>query len=188
MSYTSYSPETDLPVTGTGQSGAGRTGAGPGGAGLAVAGSTGEALGLVLAGMQGGVDVRGFQAGIEGGQRALGNRAFLNWVQALQSGERGAPLQLMGKKKKKPVAAEVEAGTGEQAAAATGDVVTGTEGTAAPRPEAAQPQATGTTPGVEPEPLEGVAGGVKKKKKKSRVQVALNTLREEGVGGVQGIY
>ena len=186
MSYTSYSPETDLPVTRTGQSGAGRTGADPGGAGLAVAGSTGEALGLVLAGMQGGVDVRGFQAGIEAGQRALGNRAFLNWVQALQSGEREAPLQLMGKKKKKPVAAEVEAGTGEQAAGAKGDVVTGTEGTAAPGPEAAQPQATGTTPGVEPEPREGVAGGVKKKKKKSRVQVALNTLREEGVAAFRG--
>ena len=186
MSYTSYSPETDLPVTGTGQSGAGRTGADPGGAGLAVAGSTGEALGLVLAGMQGGVDVRGFQAGIEAGQRALGNRAFVNWVEALQSGEREAPLQLMGKKKKKPVAAELEAGSGEQAAGATGAAGTGAEGTVVPGPEAAQPQATGTTPGVEPEPREDAAGGVKKKKKKSRVQVALNTLREEGVAAFRG--
>ena len=189
MSYASYYVDTDLPVAGTGQygcdaAGCGRiaAGAGPGGAGMAVAGSVGEALGRVLAGMRGDADVRGFRAGIEAGQLVLGNRAFVNWVGALQAGgqEAVAPLQLMGKKKKKQPA-EVEAGSGEQVAGAAGDAGTGAQGKAGPGPDAAQPQASGAVPGVEPAPIGGAASGAKKKKKKSRVQVALNTLRGEGV-------
>ena len=122
VSYTSYFPETDLPVSGTAQSGPGvavpaRSGAagGSGDMDRAVAGSAGEALGQVAAGLRGGAGVRGFQAGIEAGQRMLGNRAFLDWVGALQSGGREAvtPLQLMGKKRKKPGAGAPAPGPGE---------------------------------------------------------------------------
>ena len=120
MSYTTYAPETDLPVSGTGQSGpgvavSGRSGAagGCGGVGMAVDGS--EALARVLAGVQDGAGMRGFQAGIEAGQRALGNRAFLRWVGELRSGGREAvaPLQLMGKKRKKPGAGPPAPAPGE---------------------------------------------------------------------------
>ena len=195
MSYASYAPETDLPVSGTGQSGpgvavSGRSGAagGCGGVGMAVDGS--EALARVLAGVQDGAGMRGFQAGIEAGQRALGNRAFLDWVGALQSAgqtlrRQGAPLQLMGKKKKQQPA-DVEAGSGKQAAGAPEGAGTEAKGTVVPGPAAAQPQATGTLPGVEPEPVEDAAAGGKKKKKKSRVQVALNTLRGEGAAAFGG--
>ena len=153
----------------------------------------------VLAGRQGGADMRGFHAGIEAGQRVLGNRAFMRWVGQIESGgwdvaaqgllpaahrPQGPPLQLMPKKKKKPPA-EVGAGSGEQAAAAQGEAGTEAKGTAAPGPDAAQPQATGTVAGVEPEPVGGAMGGGKKKKK-SRVQVALNTLRGEGVAAFGG--
>ena len=148
-------------------------GGGSGGAGMAVA-STAAAAPWQAAG---GAGVRGIQAGIDAGQHALGNRAFLRWVGELQSGRQdaaaadmAAPLQLMGKKKKKQPAA-VEAGAEAQ-------------GTAAPGPAAAQPQASGTSPGMEPDG--GVAGGGKKKKKKSRVQVALNTLRGEGIEAFAG--
>ena len=164
--------------------------------GPAVAGGAGEALRQVLAGLRGGAGVRGVQGGIEAGQRMLGNRAFVNWVAALQSGGRDAaagslspwlqpgetaPLQLMGKKKKKPGAVEVAAGSGEQAAGTGGDAGAGAQGKAGSGPEAAQPQAPGAVPGVAPEPVGGAAGGEKKKKRKSRVQVALNALRGEGV-------
>ena len=158
------------------------------------------ALRQVLAGLRGGAGVRGFQAGIESGQRVLGNRAFLNWVGTIQSGGRevaaegrlpcsllaqGPPLQMMGKKKKQQPA-QVEAGSGEKAAKAEGGAGAGAQGKATPGPEAALPQAPGAIPGVEPAPVEGVAGGAQKKKKKSRVQVALNTLRGEGVAAFAG--
>ena len=153
----------------------------------------------VLAGRQGGADMREFHAGIEAGQRVLGNRAFMRWVGKIQSGgwdvaaqglppgthlPQGPPLQLMPKKKKNPPA-EVGAGSGEQAAAAQGEAGTEAKGTAAPGPDAAQPQATGTVAGVEPEPVGGAMGGGKKKKK-SRVQVALNALRGEGAAAFGG--
>ena len=137
-------------------------------------------LQAVAAGILNGVSPVQFMNGINAANQALGNRSFLQWVGDIQSGgwEAVAPLQLMGKKKKKQEAPEVEA---KPEAAATGKVGTGTEGTVAPGPDGAQPQVSGTTPGVEPEQVGGAAGGAKKKKKKSRVQVALNTLRGEGV-------
>ena len=121
MSYKSYCPEADLPVTGTGRSAPGV--AGP------VRPGAGEALRQVAAGVQGVAGTRAVHAGIEAGQRLLGNRVFMRWVEDLQSatlpgevclrtGEQQwglpprrweAPLQLMGKKKKKPGAQEVEA-------------------------------------------------------------------------------
>ncbi len=124
---------------------------------MAVAGSAVEVLGQVVAGMAGGADMRAFHAGIEAGQRMLGNRVFVTWVRELQSRGQKAPaqgtavpLQMMPKKKKDQGEREVEAGSGEQA-------------------EDAEEEA-----------------GAKKKKKKSRVQVALNTLRGEGVEAFRG--
>ena len=204
MSYLPHYADPDLSSTGTGRAGPGQTGArgGPGAAGMVAEGWAAHALCRLPAGIRGGAGVRGFQAGIEAGQRVLGNRAFLQWVRELHSmgqdaaapdrlpsclragqapRQQGAPLQMMPGKKKQPVAVEVEAGCGEQAAGAAGDAGAGAEGKAGPVPEEAQPQATGTVPGVGPAPVGSAAGGGKKKKKKSRVQVALNTLRAEGV-------
>ena len=120
MSYARYYPETGQSVSAAGQSApavaaAGRTGADARGAGRAGAGIDGEALGQVLAGLQGGMDVRGFRSGMEAGQREPGNRALMHWVAARQSGGREAvaPLQLMGKKGKAPAA---EAGAGSPGA------------------------------------------------------------------------
>ena len=107
---------------GHGAAGSGRAGAGPAGGSLAVAGNAGETLGQVVACLQGGAGMRGFQAGIEAGQRVLGNRAFVNWVGALQCGGReagaGAPLQLMGKKRKNPDAGAGPSGEMQGPAAA----------------------------------------------------------------------
>ncbi len=164
-----------------------RAATGPGGVGTVTEGGSAGALFQLPAGIPGGAGVRGLQAGIEAGQRVLGNRAFMHWVGQIQSGggevaaqsllrcsllPQGPPLQMMPGKKKKPLAAEVETGSGEQAA--------GAQAKAEPGPEAAQPQAPGAVPGVEPVPVGGAAAGARKKKKKSRVQVALNTLRAEG--------
>ena len=156
------------------------------------AGTTGQSAAwqTLVSGLQNGVAPALFMHSIDIASHQLGNRAFMHWVGALQAGgvdvaDRGAgaqddppaaPLQLMPKKRKKK---------------------TGTTKT----PEALQEEppeivaATLETPaepgaGVGPEPEEtslqagpeGAAVTVaKKKKKKSRVQVALNTLRAEGV-------
>ncbi len=207
MSYTPYSPETELSVVGTGQSGAGvagpgRTGAraGPGDIDMA-AGGAGEALGQVLAGMRGVAGVRGFQAGIEAGQHMLGNRSFMRWVEACQSGGREAvgaqalqkqglpapdcnPLQLMPKKKKqhKPAPPLTTAGTGSAKAGGHAEAGKVEGGGAVPEGEG-KPEAGVPLP--QPE-AQAAALPVEKKKKKSRVQVALNTLRGEGVAAFGG--
>ena len=107
MSITEYCPErasaaAEPEQPGHGDAGCGQTGmeVGPGAAG--------EALGHVAAGMRGGAGRGEFRAGIEAGQRELGNRAFMQWVGELQSGGRdapaadgAAPLQMMGGGKKK---------------------------------------------------------------------------------------
>ena len=195
MSYSSYYPETGLPATGTGQ--ADRHGAGSGQSGvggvhgatdMAVAGAAGEALGPVVAGILGGAGLREFRAGIEAGQRELGNRAFVNWVGALQSVGREAaaagmapPLQLMGKKKKKPGAGSTGNMEDHAGAGKTGSAGAGQDEEAVPEPMSAQPEVPGSLPMEQPGQGEGAAGEAKKKKKKSRVQVALNTLRGEGM-------
>ena len=129
-----------------------------------------------------------FRAGIDAGSRQMGNRAFLHWVGELHAAGWGretheaavqgsqapdrpqtrlAPLQLMPKKKKK---------TGEPAGAEAADTLPeATPETAVatvPEPQDTVPQ---TEPGV------AVTPGEKKKKKKPRVQVALNALRTDGV-------
>ncbi len=197
MAYTSYKPDVPVEITGMEQFGCeaeardGHSCSGqgarlmPGGADGVCADAVEAALQQLPAGLRGGAGVREFQAGIEARQRMLGNRAFMRRVAALQSGgwaagslspclqpAEVAPLQLMGKKKKKPGALEVGAGSGGQAAGAAGK--------AAPGP------AAGTVPGLEPEPAGGAAAGATKKKKKSRVQAALNALRGEGVAAFAG--
>ena len=218
MSSTGYCPARAPAVVEPEQSGhaaavSGHTGvdalSGLGRTGTAVAGGAGEALGQVVAGLRGAAGVPVFQAGIEAGQRELGNRAFMRWVRALGAAKQadagaaggvkgparpvaGVPvtdcdsLQLMGKKKKQQQAADVKAGSGNKAAGTEGDAGAGPEGAVAPGPAAAQPQATGTAAGVETEPVGGAAAGAQKKKKKSRVQVALNTLRGQGVAAFGG--
>ncbi len=160
---------------------ASRTGRAPGGRQATGPDVYASPLQTVVEGILGGRSPMQFMSGIDAVNRALGNRAFLNLVGALQSVGHGAPLQLMGKKKKKQEAPEVEEGSGKEAAGTERDAGAGPEGTVASGPDAAQPKASGTIPGVKPEPDEGAAGGAKKKKKKGRVQVALNTLRGEGV-------
>ena len=218
MSSTGYCPPRASAVVEPEQAGhaaavSGHTGvdvvSGLGRTGLAVAGGAGEALGQVLAGLRADANVPAVQAGIEAGQRVLGNRAFMQWMRALGAGKQadagaargvtgparpvaGVPvtdcgsLQLMGKKKKQQQAAEAEAGTCKQAAGAEGDAGTGAQGKAGPGPGTAQPPVAGAVPGLEPEPPGGAAAGAQKKKKKSRVQVALNTLRAEGVAAFGG--
>ncbi len=145
-------------------------------------------LQTVAAGILGSVPPMQFISSIDAANRALGNRAFIQWVGELQSGGRkaavesltlpkqGAPLQMMGKKKKKP-----------------GDAGAGPDKESVPELVAAQPQVPDPSPEVEPGPgvMPSQAGPreeapVEKKKKKSRVQVALNTLRGEGVEAFGG--
>ena len=144
-------------------------------------------LQTVAAGIRSGISPRQFMAGIDAGSEQMGNRAFLHWVGELQAAGRGgethetaakgsqvpdrplsrlAPLQLMPKKKKK---------TGKPAAEGTPEVLpaaTPEAGATMPEPQASVPRAE---PGTTAPP------GEKKKKKKPRVQVALNALRAEGV-------
>ncbi len=180
--------------------GSGRAGmgVGPGGAGTAVAGSAGEALGQVVTGLQDGAGLQAFRTGIEAGQRVLGNRAFLRWMEALGVGAmRGVcgpirtdaalpapdcgPLQLMGKKKKQQQGA-ARTGSSDGTQGHTGAGTTANRGAAAEGEEKPEAGVLLPQPGAQ-----AAALPVEKKKKKSRVQVALNTLRSEGVA-VFGSY
>ena len=154
-----------------------RPGRAPGGMDATRPDAHGTSLQTVAAGMPGAVSPVQFMSDIDVANRTLGNRAFMRWVGELHSGGRDAvepgstaPLQMMGKKKKKQGPAQ-----GEEAV---------------PKLVAAEPEAPGTTPKQEPVPVVASspptpagaeAPAEKKKKKKSRVQVALNTLRGEGV-------
>ena len=176
--------------------GSGRPGAGTGcGLGVTEPVAAGAALEQMAAGIAGGTGLRAFQAGIETGQRVLGNRAVMRWVRSRQEAARGTalhslpgevageavpgaaspahgPLQLMSKKKKKQAGVP---GEKEQAQAVAG-AEPGTRLPEAQVKQAALPESglSQAKPGATAEP-------VVKKKKKSRVQVALNTLRDEGV-------
>ena len=128
-------------------------------------------LQTLVSGRRSGVAQEQYTHGMDSASQQLGNRAFMHWVAALhaagpgrqaqadsmqsrQDPAGGAPLQFMPKKRKKKSPA-ADAGPGLL--------------TAAP-PELAPEGEDETT-----------AAGEKNKKKKSRVQVALNTLRGEGV-------
>ena len=147
-------------------------------------------LQTVAAGILGGVCPQQFMDSINTGGGQLGNRAFLHWVGELYAAGRGgethavaaqslqnpgsplthhAPLQLMPKKKKKQGGSTAE-GVPERVSEATPE--------APPGPGA---QAESQAPLPQEGPREATIPGEKKKKKKPRVQVALNILRVEGL-------
>ena len=224
MSHTSYNPETCHTTTETGQAGQAvvRPGsarydsgvqAAPCSAETACADAHTNPLQRVAAGILGGVCPREFRAGIDAGNRHMGNRAFLHWVGGLQGRDRDphtnelaaggfgrsrqaltlptrmhegrgnvaatpvpadGPLQLMPKRKKK-----VARSASEVPPEASGTVSPGADVETLPVSGAAVSEAAVTMPHADPAVT--ATPGQKKKKKKSRVQVALNTLREEGV-------
>ena len=187
------------------RSGAGAPGS-RGNIGAPAADSAEAVLQRVVSGLQGGAGLRAFRAGIEAGHRVLGNRIFLRWMVGLQavgrerethifpaqglqgpewSVEQAAPLQLMPKKRKKQGAAAHEAGLEVKAEAGVGagpgteveaetEVVGGVSSVSG-----GQSRAEAPLPQEQPEKSAGPVH--KRKKKKSRVQVALKTLRGEGV-------
>ena len=165
-----------------------RTGRAPGGRQAIRPDVDPSPLQTVVAGVLGEVSPTQFVSGIDAAHQALGNRAFVNWVGALQSVGREAaaagmapPLQLMGKKKKKPGAGSTGNMEDHAGAGKTGSAGAGQDEEAVPEPIPAQPEVPGSLPMEQPGQGEGAAGEAKKKKKKSRVQVALNTLRGEGM-------
>ena len=228
MIHASYNPETYHTTTETGQAGQAvvRPGsarydsgvqAAPCSAETACADADTNPLQRLAAGILGGVCPREFRAGIDAGNRHMGNRAFLHWVGGLQGRDRDphtnelaaggfgrsrqaltlltrmhegrgnvaaipvpadGPLQLMPKRKKKvaPSASEVPP-------EASGTVSPGADVETLPVLGAAVSEAAVTMPHADPAVT--APPGQKKKKKKSRVQVALNTLREEGVGALK---
>ena len=109
-----------------------------------------------------------FMAGIDAGSEQLGNRAFLRWVGELYTGVQdtdthtvSGPLQFMPKKQKAELTVESE--ELPEASAEPG---------AQAEPEITLPQE---------DPKDTAPSGKRKKKKKSKVQVALNILRSGGM-------
>ena len=196
MSHTQYDPDMDNIATcveRTGQDAGFEAGAGRADLtvrldGYACTDDYPAPLQTVAAGIRNSISPLQFMAGINTVSWQLGNRAFLRWVGGLHAGGQDsdtseisapilqdpdliltnpAPLQYMPKKHKKK-----------------GEAVTEKTPAALPqtRPEAgtatiAEPETT--LPEAEPGATD--VPGKKKKKKKSRVQVALNTLRDDGV-------
>ena len=204
MGVKPYYPDKDPMTVGVGRSGrvadvvaedtGSVTGVGsrPGGTDVAAADTLDFVLRQVAAGMQGGVPPQQFLDNIYAASRQLGNRAFLRWVSELRTRGRdtgshtvaagggqaqqtacpaalSGPLQLMPKKRKKKEDV-VEAGS-EVAAQAGGDARTEAE------------------PGarlLEAQSKEAMVAPGEKKKKKSRVKMALSALRCEGVEAFRG--
>ena len=156
-------------------------------------------LRTLVTGPQNGIPQEQYLHSIDIANQQLGNRAFMHWVGALratgQGGQahagsvqgrqdpagsrtRSAPLQLMPKKRKqKEPAAEIAPEGQTEAAPETGAPdVPG----AAPE-SAAQTVAEAAGKQTQAEAKEPAGPGDKRSKKKSRVQQALNALREEGV-------
>ena len=149
-------------------------------------------LQTMAAGVQGDIPPLQFSDSIQSGNRHMGNRAFLRWVGELQADRqdvniRGlpvqglqhpalprthpAPLQLMPKKHKKKVPAAEEPPMALPQAT----------------PEASEESVSEQVAALPRAQSGGAAVPAEKKKKKSRVQVALNTLRagEEVEKGVE---
>ena len=151
---------------------------------------------IAAAGMFEGVSPHQFTAGINVMSRQLGNRTLMHWLGQLYSAEQNGDthagtaqglqgvnrpltrvptdgvLQLMLKKQKntgKPLE--------EKAAGETPKATSETGMATVPEPQAASSRA---------EPAMPATPGEKKKKKKPRVQVALNTLRAEGLEEFKG--
>ena len=145
-------------------------------------------LQTVVAGIRNGISPLQFMAGINAGNSLLGNHAFLHWIGGLHAGRQDrdtseitapilqdpdhvltnpAALQYMPKKHRKKGAA-----IREETPAALPQTRPEAGTTAVSEPETTSPEA---------EPGATDVTGKKKKKKRSRVQVALNTLRDDGV-------
>ena len=194
MSHTSYYLDTDYPSNDekqAGQTDAGTIAATPDSGVPCIAAAP---LFSVAAALLRGNCQRELKTGIDAGNYRMGNRAFMGWVGKMQtlagewSGQRAAPadavvladpLQLMPKKKKKKAEQGMpETPEAQQEPLLDAGATAGTEEQTGPDTPAV------AAPGVTPEQGKtGEAGAPagKKKKKKSRVQVALNTLRLEGV-------
>ena len=197
MSYTQYNSETDNPMGVTDRTGM------DAGTGNGIAQHQQTPWGgyptpreIAIAGMFEGVSPHQFTTGINVMSRQLGNRTLMHWVgQLYPAGQNGdthagtaqglqgvnqpltrvptdGVLQLMLKKQKNKGEPLEEKAAGETPKA------TSEAGKATvPEPQAALPR---TEPGIPPTP------GGKKKKKRPRVQVALNTLRAEGLEEFKG--
>ena len=122
--------------------------------------------------------------GMDAARRQLGNRAFVQWMGALHGGDQdtetrvaaaAVPLQMRPKKKQKkeeaPPPGKQQETPGPPGATAQAEAVTAAGAQAQAEPAATPKQGETGEPGAAPG----------KKKKKPRVQVALNTLRAEGV-------
>ena len=125
-------------------------------------------LNALSTGILSGASALQFMAGIDAGSEQLGNRAFLRWVGELYTGVQdtdthtvSGPLQFMPKKQKAELTAESE--ELPEASAEPG---------AKAKPEITLPQE---------DPKDTAPSGKRKKKKKSKVQVALNILRSGGM-------
>ena len=184
MSYRSYKPVVPTGIAGMEQVGCEaeardghrRSGQGarlmPGGADGGCADSADLALQQAPAGLRGGAGVQEFQAGIEAGQRLLGNRAFVRRVEALQSRgqdaatpDPAAPLQMMPKRKKDQ--GVVQEGSGPEAEAEADNGEAGSTNNMQGHTGAGIAEAQAAEVPVE---------------ENTKIQVALNTLRGEGIG------
>ena len=162
------------------------------------------ALQEVAAGLRCGAAPWQLMESIDAASRQVGNRAFMHWVGALHAAGQvreshintvpgrwaparpwagAAPLQFGPKKqrKKKEPAAQAAPGPLSGAVPQTGaaDETGAKSETPSESGATAGPEAQATA--AQDKAGEAGVSGEKKKKKKSRVQVALNTLREEGV-------
>ena len=187
MSYMSYYANTNSPIADAETAGrvagrveSARSGAGaPGSRWNIGAPAADTSLHGVVTGILEGVPPLQFLDSIDAARRQLGNRAFLHWIGELRAEGEDAlsgPLQLMPKKRRKKAAPEAPETQQEAQPGAGVAVMPGAEATpdapAVPKKAAtpAQGEASETTEAVE-----------KKKRKKSRVQEALNILRSENV-------
>ena len=173
-------------------------------------------LQAVATGILGGVSPIKLTDSIHAGNSLLGNRNFMKWVEPLVAGtQAGAdaaqgrygparpvaaapltcrgPLQMMGKKKKKPGAGPVEAKPKEgkkPEVEPEGDKKPGAGSGEAKPKEKKKPESGAALPGLVETlsiaPQQQAGAPVERKKKKSRVQVALNTLRSEGAEAFGG--
>ena len=125
-------------------------------------------LNTLSTGILSGAPALQFMAGIDAGSEQLGNRAFLRWVGELYTGVQdtdthtvSGPMQFMPKKQKAELTVESEE-----------------------LPEASAEPGAQAEPGItlpQEDPKDTAPSGKREKKKKSKVQVALNILRSGGM-------
>ena len=227
MSHTPYYPETDHATTETGQAGQAvvRFGSARYGSGVQGAPRRAETAGAdadttpllrVAAGILGGVCPSEFRAGIDAGNRQMGNRAFLHWVGGFHGRDRDphtnelAAGDFRGSRQALTLPTRMHEGRGNAVATpalADGPLqlmpkkrkkqegepdgeekaqVVSEAAAAVPPGSGGQTQLEREAPLPQEQSGESTGLGQKKKKKKSRLQVALNTMRGEGVETFRG--